>query len=141
MFDQDTLKPETPQDPQLTDNPLYVRRAKRAKSDKPPEPNSAIGVAAASRFPGSSSRREMEEGIRAQNEGLVAGAFGIVWYKPVTVCGIEIKLEPLQPSIGTAVHGLDLARNLAEPSVVTFIRQLWLERKVVAFRGQEHLTR
>ena len=132
---------EAPQDEQLVDNPLYVRLKERADADKPPSRGSPLGAVAASRFPNASSRTEMEAGIRAQDEGLVAEAIGTIWYKPVNVCGIDLKLEPLQPSIGTAVHGLDLATDLDDPEVVAFVRELWLERRVIAFRGQEHLTR
>ena len=120
---------------------MYSRLAKRADADKPPATTSALGAVAASRFPNTTSRREMEAGIKAQDEGLVAGQLGTVWYKPVTVAGIELKLEPLQPSIGTVIHGLDLAEDLENPEIVTFIRNLWLDRHVVAFRDQGHLTR
>ena len=47
--------------------------------------------------------------LRAEDD-LTAGQFGTIYYKPATVAGIEVQLEPLQPSIGTAIHGLDLAR-------------------------------
>lgn len=129
-----------PQDPQLADNPLYVRRAERANADKPPSRSTPLGAVAQVRAPGVASRRAMMEGIRAQDD-LVAGHFGTVYYKPVTVCGIDLKLEPVQPSIGTVVHGLDLAKDLDDPEMVAFLRSLWLERKVLVFRGQAHLTR
>ena len=129
-----------PQDPQLADNPLYVRRAELANADKPPSPSTPIGAVAQVRAPGVAGRRAMMDGIRAQDD-LVAGHFGTVHYKPANVCGIDLKLEPVQPSIGTIVHGLDLAKDLDDPEVVAFLRQLWLERKVLVFRGQEHLGR
>ena len=129
-----------PQDPQLADNPLYVRRAERANADKPPARSTPIGAVAQVRAPGVSSRRAMMDDIRAQDE-LVAGHFGTVYYKPVDVCGIDLKLEPVQPSIGTIVHGLDLAKDLDDPEMVAFLRNLWLERKVLVFRGQAHLSR
>ena len=50
----------------------------------------------------------------------------------------HILLEPIAPSIGTVVHGVDLA-SLSDEEVA-YIRQVWLERKVVFFRNQEHLT-
>ncbi len=78
---------------------------------------------------------------RLLDNTLVAGSFGTVWYKPVTVCGIDLKLEPLQPSIGTAVHGINLATDLEDPEMITFLRKLWLDRRVLAFRDQGHLTR
>ena len=59
--------------------------------------------------------------------------------KPAPKAGLEhILLEPIAPSIGTVVHGVDLA-SLSEEEVA-YIRQVWLERKVVFFRNQEHLT-
>ena len=129
-----------PQDPQLADNPLYVRRAERANADKPPSRSTPIGAVAQVRARGVASRQAMMEGIRAEDD-LVAGNFGTVYYKPVNVCGIDLKLEPVQPSIGTIVHGLDLAKDLDDPDMVAFLRNLWLERKVLMFRGQAHLTR
>ena len=125
----------------LQRNPTYIQRAQRAKADKPPSRSSPLGAVAASREPEATSRAEMEAALRAQDAGLVEGNFGKVWYKPVTVGGIELKLEPIQPSIGTAVHGIDLATDLDDPEVVQFLRNLWLERHVVAFRDQNHLTR
>ena len=56
-------------------------------------------------------------------------------YFPVFVGGLELKLEPLSPSIGTVVHGIDLSAPLA-PEVVAFLRQLWLDRRVIFFRNQ-----
>ena len=140
MSSLDNSNNDAPQDPQLVDNPLYNRIKERAEADKPPSRGSPLGAVAASRVSGTSSRKEMAERILAEDGDLVAGTFGTVWYKPVTICGIDLKLEPLQPSIGTIVHGLDLATDLDDPEVVTFVRQLWLKRRVIAFRGQEHLT-
>lgn len=131
---------QPPQDRQLADNPLYARRAERAKANKPPSSATPLGAVAKVRAPGSKDRRAMMDDIRAQDD-LVAGQFGTVYYKPVTVGGIDLKLEPVQPSIGTAVHGLDLATHLDDPEVVAFVRKLWLERKVLVFRDQAHLSR
>ena len=132
--------PQT-QDPQLSTKAIHVQRAQRAKDDKPPSRTSPLGAVAQARFPGTSSRRQLMEGILAQDRDLVAGSFGTVYYKPVSVCGVDLKLEPVQPSIGTIVHGIDLATDLDHPDLVTFLRELWLERRVIAFRGQQHLTR
>lgn len=141
MSSLDTTSNDIPQDPQLIDNPLYDKIKERAQADKPPSRRSPLGAVAASRVSGTASRKEMADSILAEDGDLVPGNFGTVWYKPVTVCGIELKLEPLQPSIGTVVHGMDLATDLDNPEVVSFVRQLWLQRRVIAFRGQEHLTR
>lgn len=140
MSSLDTTSNDAPQNSQLVDNPLYNRIKERSQADKPPSRRSPLGAVAASRVSGTSSRKEMAERILDEDSDLVAGSFGTVWYKPVSVCGIDLKLEPLQPSIGTVVHGLDLATDLEDPEVVTFVRQLWLKRRVIAFRGQEHLT-
>ena len=51
------------------------------------------------------------------------------------VDGAELLLEPLSPSIGTVVHGIDLKRPLTSVTVA-FLRRLWLERKVIFFRDQ-----
>jgi taurine dioxygenase len=130
-----------PQDPQLKTNPLYVSRARRANDDKPPSAADPLGAVARVRYPGVSSRQEMIDGIRNEDSGLVAGNFGTVYYKPVNVCGIELKLEPVQPAIGTVIHGIDLARDLDNDEMVSFLRELWLKRKVLLFRDQGHLSR
>lgn len=138
---QDTAVLETPQDDQLKENALYLKRKERADADKPPSKGSPLGAVAASRVRGTSSRKTMAAAIQALDEGLVSESIGTVWYKPFSINGIELKLEPLQPSLGTVVHGLDLATDLEDAEVVSFIRSLWLERRVIAFRGQNHLTR
>jgi taurine dioxygenase len=43
--------------------------------------------------------------------------------------------EPLSPFIGTEVSNLDLSKPIAQKAL-TELRQLWLERKVLFFRGQ-----
>ena len=141
MTDQDMLSRDLPQDPQLVDNPLYRERKKIADADKPPSRSTPLGAVAASRVPGETSRKHLEAAIRQLDDDLVASSFGKVWYKPVTVQGIDLKLEPLQPSIGTIVHGIDLATDIDDPEVISFLRELWLERRVIAFRDQQHLTR
>ena len=124
---------------ELDKNPVYRRRGERARADKPPSRAEALGAVAAARSE-AASRGEMADDIRAQ-DALVSGEFGTVHYKPVTVCGVELKLEPLQPSIGTMVHGIDLAEDLDDPRMVRFLRELWLERRVIGFRNQNHLSR
>ena len=98
-----------------------------------------MAVVARARAPGASDHTGQVEAIRAQDDGLVAGQLGTIYYKPVTVCGIDLKLEPVQPSIGTIVHGIDLAKDL-DDEMVAFLRALWLERRVIGFREQQHLT-
>jgi taurine dioxygenase len=46
-----------------------------------------------------------------------------------------IRLEHLQPALGTVVHGLDL-RNVLSLEHSAFLRKLWLARKVIFFRDQ-----
>ena len=123
--------------PNLEEMPLYVDMSQRARDNKPPSRETPMGAVAGSRSRG--TREEMVDDLRAQDD-LVAGQFGTIRYKPVTVCGVDLKLEPLQPSIGTVVHGIDLATDLEDPEMVAFLRNLWLERRVIMFRNQNHLT-
>lgn len=46
-----------------------------------------------------------------------------------------IQLEHIQPTIGTVVHGIDLREELSA-ATVRYLRELWLERKVIFFRDQ-----
>ena len=124
--------------PNLERNPVYAARSQRARDNKPPSKATPMGAVAGSRTD-ASSHASMVADIRAQDD-LVAGDFGTTYYKPVSVGGVELKLEPLQPSIGTVVHGIDLATDLADPAMVAFLRSLWLERRVIMFRDQNHLT-
>ena len=130
-----------PQDPQLIDNALYRERAKRAHEGKAPAASNPLGAVARSRVGGAVDRDAILAKIKAEDDELVAGSFGTVYYRPVTVAGVDLKLEPLLPSIGTAVHGIDLAVDLDKPGMVAFLRALWLERRVIVFRGQAHLSR
>ncbi len=132
---------DAPQDPQLVDNALYRERMRRALAGKAPPRSSPLGAVARSRVSDTDDRDEIVARIKAEDEALVAGSFGTVYYRPVTVSGIDLKLEPLLPSIGTVIHGIDLATDLEDPEVVRFLRELWLDRRVVVFRGQMHLTR
>lgn len=128
------------QAPDLEENPVYAKLTERGRVDnKPPSRANPLGAVAAARFPQLDTHEELAAAIRSQDEGLVEGHFGTVWYKPVTVAGVKLKLEPLQPSIGTIVHGIDLARDLSD-EMVAFLRELWLERCVLGFRDQNHLT-
>lgn len=126
---------------QPTREAVYQRRAERARADKPPSRGTALGAAAHTRVPGETSRARMQAAILAEDGALLAGHFGTVYYKPLEVAGVALKLEPLHPVIGTVVHGLDLASDLERPGMVAFLRQLWLERGVLGFRGQAHLSR
>ncbi len=78
MHNQDTIISNTPQDSQLTNNPLYLQRTERAKADKPPSQGTPLGVVAASRFPNSKSRKEMAEGIQALGACAVETEYGII---------------------------------------------------------------
>lgn len=99
-----------------------------------------MGMAAAARHPALDDRKTVANGIRSQDAGLVTGSLAPAVYKPVTVCGIDLKLEPAAPALGTIVHGIDLERDLDDPEMVRFLRELWLERRVIMFRGQGHLS-
>ena len=99
-----------------------------------------MGMAAAARYP-LGDRKTMANGIRALDADFVRGSLAPVVYKPLQVCGIALKLEPLSPALGTVVHGIDLDRDLEHAELVQFLRELWLERRVIMFRDQQHLTR
>lgn len=130
---------------ELKETPLYARRAERARENKAPSRSTPLGSVAAARVSGG-NRQQMAEELRSEDD-LVEGHFGHVYYKPATVAGVSLKLEPMQPSIGTVVHGLDVARHFdlddpdPEAELVVFLRNLWLQRRVLAFRGQAHLSR
>ena len=93
-----------------------------------------MGVVAAARHPNPDDRKTVADGIRAQDAGLQIGSLEPTVYKTTEVGGIKIKLEPVSPSLGTIVHGLDVDSDLDEEEVVTFLRALWLERRVIMFR-------
>ena len=99
-----------------------------------------MGVVAATRHPGLDDRSTVADGIRAQDADLVQGTLAPATYKPMTVCGIDLKLEPVAPALGTVVHGIDLDRDLEASEMVQFLRDLWLERRVIMFRDQQHLS-
>eukprot|EP01045_Picozoa_sp_COSAG04_P015868 COSAG04_NODE_1286_length_7373_cov_44.163046_2_plen_342_part_00 len=106
----------------------------------PPADGPGAGPVAASRavshsLGGQASAAELAQHIRQQDALLVDRGALALHYLPVSVGGLDLKLEPLAPSIGTVVHGISLADPL-EPEVVDFLRQLWLDRRVLFFRGQ-----
>ena len=129
-----------PLDPNLTNTTLYKERRKRADADKPPPRSNPLGAIAHVRAPKTKSREEMADAILAQDNGLIPGLLTKSFYEPFSIEGLELKLEPIQPSIGTIIHGIDLNRDLSNPKVVNFLRTLWLDRKVVVFRNQGHLS-
>lgn len=131
---------KNPIESQLAENPLYIKMKERSDADKPPSRSNPLGAVAHARGPATQSRAELLKHIRDQDKDLELGYFGAIRYKPVSVCGLELKLEPLHPSIGTIVHGIDLNRDLESPEMVGFLRALWLERRVIGFRGQQHMT-
>ena len=99
-----------------------------------------MGMVAAARHP-LSDRKTMANGIRALDADFVLDSLAPAVYKPLQVGGVELKLEPLSPALGTVVHGIDLDRDLDQAEMVQFLRELWLERRVIMFRDQQHLTR
>ena len=122
----------------LDDNAVAAKRAPRAPANRPKSTATPFSAVAGSRAPGK-TRAAMAADLRTQDD-LATASFGTIHFKPVTVAGVSLKLEPLQPSIGTVVHGIDLAKDLADPEMVSFLRRLWLERRVIMFRDQNHLT-
>ena len=73
---------------------------------------SFMGVVAAARHPALDDRATVAAGIRAQDAELVLGTLAPAAYKSLAVCGIDLKLEPVAPALGTVVHGIDLDRDL-----------------------------
>ena len=100
-----------------------------------------MGVVAALREPKSRDRKSVAEGIRGQDEGLIVGQLGPSSHKDVDIHGLKLKLEPVSPSMGTIIHGVNLDTDCKKPEFVEFLRNLWLERRVIMFRGQENLSR
>ncbi len=104
-------------------------------------PSGPMGTVAATRVKRPSDRRDIARDILAQDGELVRGSFEPAVYQSVTICGISLKLEPVAPALGTIVHGLDLQKDIEHPEIVAFLRSLWLDRRVIMFRDQAHLTR
>ena len=100
-----------------------------------------MGVVAALREPKSRDRKSVAEAIRGQDEGLIVGQLGPSSHKAVDIYGLNLKLEPVSPSMGTIVHGINLVTDCKKPEIVEFLRNLWLERRVIMFRGQKNLSR
>ncbi len=72
---------------------------------------------------------DVAEALRGKDEASANGA----------VADAGLTLEPLSPGIGMVVHGADLARPTQAQ-----VQQIWhllMERKVVFFRDQGHITR
>jgi taurine dioxygenase len=110
------------------------------ETDKRLSKRMRMGVVAALRQPGVIDRAEAASGIRAFDAGLSAGSDSAFAYSELKVSGLALKLEPLSPSLGTVIHGLDLEKDLERSGVITFLRNLWLDRRVIMFRGQSHMT-
>jgi taurine dioxygenase len=56
----------------------------------------------------------------------------------MTISQIELEVQPLSPTIGAEIHGIDCATDLDDETVAA-IRRVWLERLVVFFPDQ-HLN-
>ena len=74
---------------------------------------------------------EVAEQLRANDSAQLFGD------TEVNRAGLHIK--PLSPSIGTEIHGIDLAKPTKDQ--ITQVLRIYLERKVVFFRDQGHITR
>ena len=83
-----------------------------------------MGVVAALREPKSRDRKSVAEGIRDQDKGLIVGQLGPSSHKAVNIYGLNLKLEPVSPSMGTIVHGINLETDCKKPEVVEFLRNL-----------------
>ena len=74
-----------------------------------------MGVVAALREPKSKERKSVAEGIRGQDKGLIVGQLGPSSHKAVDIYGLNLKLEPVSPSMGTIVHGINLGTDCKKP--------------------------
>ncbi|MEM7217029.1 MAG: TauD/TfdA family dioxygenase [Pseudomonadota bacterium] len=113
----------------------------QAKPRKRLSRTTPMGMAASARYPAQDDRATVANGIRAQDSQLQPGSFEPAVYREQEVCGVALRLEPVAPALGTIVHGIDLDRDLEHPDMVRFLRTLWLDRRVVMFRDQQHLSR
>jgi taurine dioxygenase len=52
----------------------------------------------------------------------------------------DLSIEPITPSVGAEIRGVDLATQLGDPNVVSILEQAFLDHHVLVFRDQE-LTR
>lgn len=52
----------------------------------------------------------------------------------------ELEIAPITPSVGAEVHGVDLATDLSDETIVERIKDAFLTHQVLVFRDQ-HLTR
>ena len=100
-----------------------------------------MGVVAALREPKSRDRKSVAEGIRDQDKGLIVGQLGPSSHKAVDIYGLNLKLEPVSPSMGTIVHGINLETDCKKPEVFEFLRNLWLERRDYVSRPGESFKR
>jgi len=48
---------------------------------------------------------------------------------------VQIDIQPLSPSLGSIIYGLDLSQPLT-PEELTELRAVWLDRQVIILRGQ-----
>ena len=80
---------------QIRQDPLYISRADRAKENKLPSKSASMGTMAEVRYPNAANRSDLISGILNQGKNLVQGSFGKLYYKPVTIIRIDLKLEPV----------------------------------------------
>ena len=106
------------------------------KEEKKLSRASRMGVVAAIRQPDAKDRATAALGIRDQDASLIPGSDLPIAYSVAKVCGLDLRLEPLTPSIGTVVHGIDLDQDLQEPGVVDFRRSLCSNAKSSCSEGK-----
>ena len=79
----------------LRHEPLYISRTDRANENKSPSKSTPMGTMAEVRYPNAANRSDLISGILNQGKNLVQGSFGKLYYKPVTIIRIDLKLEPV----------------------------------------------
>eukprot|EP01046_Picozoa_sp_COSAG06_P040761 COSAG06_NODE_4966_length_3824_cov_13.185772_3_plen_405_part_00 len=90
----------------------------------------------------SASAADLAEHILMKDAPLVTEPVTqMMTFQRASISGFDLKLEPLCPSIGTIVHGCDLAALPEHPALIAFLRELWLDRRVIFFRAQQTMSR
>ena len=80
----------------LRKDPVYVSRTGRAKSNKAPSRSTSMGTIAQVRYPGGKNRSELQSGISEQDQDLVAGHFGNLFWPTKKFPSVSIHQKPLK---------------------------------------------
>ena len=84
------------------------------------------------------TRRSVERRLRAVDLAMRTVALPGQHTIAVTDEGNGLLVEPISPTIGSIIHGVNLAA--LTPSQISVAKRVFLQRRVIFFRGQGHLT-